>query len=559
MRDQIIKRTVSIPAIIVATGLWAGLPDVALSQSDFRYGGFGPIIAPEPEAAKPAVKARPRSKSDERKPGKVTSAKADPVIPPGPLAIVVAIDKQRVTLFADGKPVTSTAVSTGTPGHPTPMGVFSVIQKRRHHVSNLYAAEMPFMQRLTWFGTAMHQGPLPGRPASHGCIRLPGDFAELLWKTTKIGARVIVTRDEVAPAEFDMPWQFTPRPKTVQLPGDAMASAAPVLVKIAAAEPVRVKTVDASGLVRIAEAGDAAKPAKPAKPVKPIKAADEFDIFHAAVVRDVDKMVTETANIAAAPAQASKATVDGDGKVDMMVRVEAAPVQPSAESTALAQPAAPAAAQPVEPAMQAAPAPEPPKPVTTIETPNPVSAVETPKPVSATDEQPAEVIPLPIPAPREAKRSTDPISVFISRKESKLYVRRKMEPLFSASVTVANPDAPIGTHVYTVMGGKDDTNNDTMRWTVISIPSSAKRPGEQIKTEGKKAEPGRKHKPEKMVQVVSAEPLPGARAALDRIDLPPDAVERISDLLTPGSSIIVSDNKLSDETGEYTDFIVLTP
>src|SRR6185312_447312 len=100
-----------------------------------------------------------------------------PVLPPGPLLIVVSISSQRATLYADGIPLAHSAVSTGMPGHPTPMGVFSVVQKDRHHVSNLYAAEMPFMQRITWSGSALHQGPLPGYPASHGCIRLTTDFA----------------------------------------------------------------------------------------------------------------------------------------------------------------------------------------------------------------------------------------------------------------------------------------------------------------------------------------------------------------------------------------------
>ena len=95
-----------------------------------------------------------------------------------------------------------TKVSTGTKSHPTPLGVFAVIQKNRHHVSNLYGAPMPYMQRLTWSGTALHTGALPGYPASHGCIRLPNEFAQLLWKATKLGARVIVTRDEVKPVEI---------------------------------------------------------------------------------------------------------------------------------------------------------------------------------------------------------------------------------------------------------------------------------------------------------------------------------------------------------------------
>src|SRR5262249_25681361 len=141
------------------------------------------------------------SRSD--KVGKTTEKAPPP--PTGQLHVIVSIDKQRATLFADGVPVASTAVSTGTREHPTPMGVFTVIQKDRHHASNLYDASMPYMQRITWSGSALHQGPLPGYPASHGCVRLTESFAQLLWRTTKLGARVIVTRPDVAPKEFASP------------------------------------------------------------------------------------------------------------------------------------------------------------------------------------------------------------------------------------------------------------------------------------------------------------------------------------------------------------------
>ena len=85
----------------------------------------------------------------------------------------------------------STAVSTGRPGHTTPTGSFEILQKRREHYSNLYNnAPMPFMQRLTWDGIALHAGQIPGRPASHGCVRLPLEFARLLFGATQMGGRV---------------------------------------------------------------------------------------------------------------------------------------------------------------------------------------------------------------------------------------------------------------------------------------------------------------------------------------------------------------------------------
>jgi len=110
----------------------------------------------------------------------------------GLLSVIISIDKQRLTLYSDGQPIAYSRVSTGVPGHPTPTGVFSVIQKDRWHHSNIYSnAPMYFMQRITWSGVAMHEGVVPNHPASHGCIRLPGAFARQMWGITKLGVRVI--------------------------------------------------------------------------------------------------------------------------------------------------------------------------------------------------------------------------------------------------------------------------------------------------------------------------------------------------------------------------------
>src|SRR5262245_55018674 len=138
-------------------------------------------------------------------------------IPKGPLQMVVSIDNQKVTLFSNGVRVAQGPVSTGVPSHPTPMGVFSVIEKDRYHHSNIYSgAPMPYMQRITWSGVALHEGELPGNPASHGCIRMSHDFAKKLWPITKLGVRVIVARDELMPAEFAHARLFVPRSKPVE-------------------------------------------------------------------------------------------------------------------------------------------------------------------------------------------------------------------------------------------------------------------------------------------------------------------------------------------------------
>jgi hypothetical protein len=126
-----------------------------------------------------------------------------PAAAEGPVTIVVSTDAQRLTVYDGDRPVANTVISTGTPDHPTPHGVFSVIEKQVFHRSTIYSgAPMPYMQRLTWSGVAMHEGHVTGRPASHGCVRLPAAFAKELFRYTRRGARVVISRPEVRPSDF---------------------------------------------------------------------------------------------------------------------------------------------------------------------------------------------------------------------------------------------------------------------------------------------------------------------------------------------------------------------
>src|SRR3954468_15685585 len=130
-----------------------------------------------------------------------------------PIMAIVSLRSQRITVYDSKGWILRAPVSSGTKGRETPAGIFSVIQKVEEHYSNLYDdAYMPHMQRNTWSGIALHGGVLPGRPASHGCIRLPFDFAERLFDATKMGMRVIVAPADVAPVELAHPLLFKPKP-----------------------------------------------------------------------------------------------------------------------------------------------------------------------------------------------------------------------------------------------------------------------------------------------------------------------------------------------------------
>ena len=121
--------------------------------------------------------------------------------PAGPVEIVVSIPQQVAYIYRDGILVGLTTVSTGRPGHETPTGRFPILEKQREHHSNRYNnAPMPFMQRLTMDGVALHAGQIPGHPASHGCVRLPLDFARILFGVTQVGATVHIIDDAATPA-----------------------------------------------------------------------------------------------------------------------------------------------------------------------------------------------------------------------------------------------------------------------------------------------------------------------------------------------------------------------
>ena len=156
----------------------------------------------------PALSAQRASDQTARRLQSVPAARK----PQGPLQIIISIDRQTLRLFDQDGLVEQSSVSTGTGGFPTPTGIFAVIDKEKDHVSNIYrGASMPYMQRLTMSGIALHSGIVTGRPASHGCVRLPHAYAIHLFRLTRLGARVIIADAELSPASIEHPRLFKPK------------------------------------------------------------------------------------------------------------------------------------------------------------------------------------------------------------------------------------------------------------------------------------------------------------------------------------------------------------
>ena len=458
---------VSLAALLVAgpTSVWA-LPGDLNGWANF---------ATTPSAAEAKKPARRHLKSGDRTSRKSEPAEKAAPIPSGPLAIIVSIDKQRATLYADGQPIASTAVSTGTREHPTPMGVFSVIQKDKHHVSNLYNASMPYMQRITWSGSALHEGPLPGYPASHGCVRLTSSFAQMLWRTTKMGARVIVTHPDVTPVEFESAKLFVPKPKLVE----AAPPIVPAALVVPAAAPTPSPTIVTVPAVEPAPAAAPVKAAEPAltSGIAKVRTADASNTTAVlSVIGDASKpvatsVVTEpTPNNPSAEQPTKLSETEGSGNSQKAAETQAEAAQPVE--------AKPAETKTVEtrPVVEDKPVAEV-KPVETKAVETKAVAAPAPEAKLPMIAAPASIIvderPKAMPAAVVQEANGRPISVFVSLKEGKLYVRQGWKPLFEAPVSFENPTQPIGTHVYTAMGVK--AGGPELRWTVISIPSGYRR------------------------------------------------------------------------------------
>ena len=462
-----------------------------------------------------------------------------------PILAIVSLSDQRVTIYdAEGK-ILQSPVSTGATGYETPAGIFSIVQKKEVHASNVYEdGNMPFMQRITWTGIALHAGVLPGQPASHGCVRLPIAFAQQLFGVTDIGLRVIVVRDDILPAAIEHPNLFKQNPARMELAlatppanrtsGSDRAPAARLGISPSASNippspgSVRhvqilkslaeAKAADASAAARKAtEARQAAarKSAEAAPATRTLRATEANLARAEELLKNADRTLTERGvEVVNAP--------DNPKLAELLKQAELAKekaVARLAETQAQLETAKVQAQAKMDAALRAG---------------------EEAKVAEAARDAAVE-------AAEEANRRTSPVSVFVSRKTQRLYIRQGYLPVFEGPVTIRHADKPIGTFVYTALGHLN--NGADVRWNVVSMYKY-----------GDGAEPVTQP-PRRKGEGRGSEAMPAdvtaAKAALDRIAIPQDMIERISEVVLPGSSLIVSDEGASIETGKDTDFVVV--
>ncbi len=389
--------------------------------------------------------------------------------------IHLIVDKvlQRVSVYSDGALISRSNVSSGKIGHETPGGIFSILSKNRIHHSNIYSrAPMPYMQRLTWSGIALHKSnSVPDYPASHGCVRLPGKFASRLFQFTQTGAQVIITNRDIRPRRIISPGLFEIgngiilEASNLRPAKDVVSTAKPKRVP-ARIKPLRVLITRHSGRQEIMEIQEILNELK--------YSAGDVDGW----------MGPQTGKAIAAFQSDYRHKVTGSLGEELLAQLY-----------------------------------------------------------------------------RAAGKGKP--------KDGHVYVRQNYKALFDMPVVIADKNIPLGTHHFTAVypeavTGQNDANSGLDSVTRAPASIGAHWLALTIEQTGWPKQSRRKKKtsPNADLTEITAEeysqPASSAERALERVNLPEELRQRISKLITPGSTIVIADRGFSRETGKGTDFIILT-
>ena len=424
-------------------------------------------------------------------------------------------------------------MSTGSAGYETPAGIFSIVQKKEMHSSNLYEdGQMPFMQRITWTGIALHAGTLPGHPASHGCIRLPIDFAQRLFDQTDLGMRVLVVRDDMGPSEIDHPRLFKSNPVRQELasavpssdrslvgdtvPGARLAAASEAGATPGSARHLQIlqssaaaKAAEAEAAIKI-EAGSATgrcnKGRSSERALRGSLRAAETNVAKADTAL---KQVERRLGTASSPQVKQQAET---AKAKLVPRIDG--LQAQLQTVRLQEQASREAAE---------------------------QATEAARAAAAIRDSAAQ-------AAEEAARKTLPVSVFISRKTQRLYVRKGDYPIYEGPLCDPRP-ASTDWHVCVYgprscrHGGRDALERGChVQIQPRPAPSSpaAASPGRCPHCQrGCDRCGGRQGRPRSRCLLAGGASISSLRSS------------------GPNSSLIISDKRASRETGKDTDFVVV--
>ena len=388
-----------------------------------------------------------------------------------PMLLVVSLKRQRVQIYRGTTPISSSPISTGRKGYATPTGVFSIVEKKRFHRSNIYSgAPMPFMQRITWSGVALHAGHLPGYPASHGCIRLPASFATKLFSMTKMGVHVLVVPDEIAFDPIEHAGLLQPGRPMALTTSPAHASAP------AAAPPHFIRVADASTGAPVVSGSSGTPDEAP----NPAHFMGDFE--------------TDLAR---------QQTYDNRSPLPLRILVTRRTGQERLKDVQRMLNDLGYNAGEVDGWMGS-------------DTGKAIQAFQNSIGVAPTGTFTSELV-------EQLYKASGRGGVV----EGHIYVRQNMKPVFDAPIRLVAPDRPLGTHFYVAMDFKD--GDKRTQWLSATLED---------------------------------EQSGSATRTLDRIEIPDTIRQRLSAMLTPGSSMVVNDDGLSGLTAPGprggTDFVVLT-
>lgn len=486
------------PAVF-AVLMVAAQPQPAVAQSTSTYWGSDATYASRSRRASRARNRRARaSRRTRRRRSRIKTTLLPKRTPNGaPVQIVISLKKQKMTVYEGTKRVATSRISSGQRGHETPSGIFSIIHKKRRHYSNIYdGAPMPFMQRLTWSGIALHQGVVPGYPASHGCIRLPGRFARSLYGFTERRSHVIIARDDPTPAHITHPVLFRPSPPSVVTDTANLDFGLQKRVQLAlnTATPDDAPTTDAGLHPHLVARLDDSSTKRSENPFHHFDDVNlEAHRRRARATRSETPLriliTRRTAKHRIRTLQQMLNTLGFDAGI---------PDGVIGRQTVAA--------------------------IKAFQTVGERTVTGSPNAALYEDLQ------------RATGRQQEP--------EAYIYVRQKTKDIYSAPVMLKDAQIPLGTHLYT-LAQLNEATGQTL-WNAVTAKAKGRLRGQ--------------HRAQRKSKTGRTDPAPKltAKDALDRIEIPAHVRTRIEDLLTRGSSMIVTDGGHTRETGIDTDFIVLT-
>ena len=484
--------------------------------------------------------ARPRQ-------GEPPANTEEPAPPEAPLFFVISLSKQQVSVYSPKGLYTQSPVSTGQPGHPTPKGIFTILGKELYHHSTIYSgAPMPFMQRITYTGVAMHEGVLPGYPASHGCIRMPHEFAQRLFRMTAGNERVVITQQEIVPVEIAHPRLLAPKFMAAG-PGNTTASGSAQMIQNALGDKRECWYDDERDFaIKPSDEGHA-----PASALNPLDFAKVMKARAAKRVEEAEAAIEPARQAAGLKARDARAAALEYRKTE--IALAAAKERFELADRILKRAASDGAIKAATVARDAA----------EVKLNEAKAALETAMQVKTQQDQEAETAARAVKEADSNRRSAAdaiktwnrrlaPLSIFISRKTQRLYVRQDYVKVFDLPITIREPEKPIGTHLFIAVPKETAGNapDRGLRWLVLTLPEGA--PNED--------EIGARRGGRVNVAAPAKVAPPMAPEALDRIEMPDEVAEKLSEMLWAGAALIVSDNEMSHETTDFarTDFVVLT-